>query len=373
MQSQDWNKIIFLESTTNLKSIIRQSTGRTPSTEIARDIAACLQQGRLFFEIASSAPLQVQPLQIYYGLVGFAKAIILARNVQSISTIAQSHGLSDISQQTSNVEDLTLQFQRRGLFAQFNDVVAPLGRLNYFDNSMGRSVPKPFDTAGGLIGTNCSLKSILGRIPSLQMLYQRTFSEDAACWPIGFYHRGDQVELRIDDPHLFANRGDLYSLVDKWRQTFPFLRQWCFCEASLAWDNTVILFYNIEKPVDGEFSEQFLVENENGFSAPDRSRVHVPFASLLPALAGGITNDHTSAIQPLNGVSLSEFALQFCGAFLLSSLVRYRPQVWQHALSHSALERRAIDDRTLSIIEAFSSKVLSDFPKLVDRTISWAN
>src|SRR5260221_14531548 len=114
MQSLDWNKIKFLESTTNLKAILKRATGRSPTTEIARDIAACLQQGRLFFEIAASAPLQIQPLQIYYGIVGFAKAIILARNVQSIATIAQSHGLSDISQQNTKVEDLSLQFQRRG-------------------------------------------------------------------------------------------------------------------------------------------------------------------------------------------------------------------------------------------------------------------
>ncbi|MCG2665311.1 YaaC family protein [Bradyrhizobium sp. GCM10023182] len=83
MPSQDWNKIRFLESTSNLKAIVKQSTGRMPSTEIARDIAACLQQGRLFFDIAASAQLQVQPLQIYYGIVGFSKAIILARNLLS--------------------------------------------------------------------------------------------------------------------------------------------------------------------------------------------------------------------------------------------------------------------------------------------------
>lgn len=92
MQSGDWNKLKFLERTTNLKAVIKQRTGKLPPTEIARDIAACLQQGRLFFEIADSASLQVQPLRIYYGIVGFAKAIILARNVQSIATIAQSQG-----------------------------------------------------------------------------------------------------------------------------------------------------------------------------------------------------------------------------------------------------------------------------------------
>jgi hypothetical protein len=39
----DWSKIRFLESTENLKSIVRQSSGRTPSTTAARDITACLQ------------------------------------------------------------------------------------------------------------------------------------------------------------------------------------------------------------------------------------------------------------------------------------------------------------------------------------------
>jgi ABC-type arginine/histidine transport system permease subunit len=66
--------IKFLESMANLRVVLKRATGRTPSAQVARDIAACLQQGRLFFEIAASAPLQVQPLQIYYGMVGFAKA-----------------------------------------------------------------------------------------------------------------------------------------------------------------------------------------------------------------------------------------------------------------------------------------------------------
>jgi hypothetical protein len=109
MALDDWSKIRFLESTDNLKSIVHQSIGRTPSTTVARDIAACLQQGRIFFEIAANAPLQVKPLQIYYGMVGFAKAIILARQgLSSIATLAQSHGMSEISDQDARIEDMTL-------------------------------------------------------------------------------------------------------------------------------------------------------------------------------------------------------------------------------------------------------------------------
>ncbi|MHC2245835.1 YaaC family protein [Bradyrhizobium elkanii] len=369
MSSGNWTKLKFLESITNLKAVIGQSAGRAPSTEIARDIGACLQQGRLFFEIASSAPLQVRPLQLYYGIVGFAKAIVLARKVQSIATIAQSHGLSDVSQQRTKIEELALQFQQRGVFQQFNDVVAPLGRLSFYSGYMRQFEQKPFHDAAGLNGVTCSLKDILARIPGLQKLYRRTFSEDGACWSVSFHHTGDRVELRIDDPHLFADRDDLQSRVEKWRLDFPWLNDWCFTEGVHAWDNSVLLFFNKLKPSAGEFSDQVLKPTDIGFASEKTNESFIPFAAILPALAGGLTNDHPTAIKPLNGVALSEFSLQFCGTFLLSSLVRYRPQIWQHALSHSIAQDMPVDDRALSLIELFLQTVLETFPKLVEYCI----
>jgi hypothetical protein len=365
-----YEKIKFLESTTNLKAIIKRTTGRSPSTEIARDITACLQQGRLFFEIAESAPLQIQPLQIYYGIVGFAKAVILARTVQSIATIEQTHGLSDISEQNTKIENLSLKFQKRGTFQQFNDVVAPLGRINHFgDGGMYLSDSKPFDASFELAEKKASLKDILSRVPGLQKLYAKTFAEDAACTSVSFYKpTEDCVQLRIDDTHLFRNKDELKSIVEKWRRKFPFLNGWCFCEGALAWDHTVLLFYNTQKQDQGEF--EILTPDGSGFSTSPREWTYIlPFSSILSPLAGGITRTHPTAIEPLNGFHLSEFALQFCGAFLLSSLVRYRPQVWQHALSHSILEQNPADDRTLSLIEAFSRLVLNEFPALVENCI----
>jgi hypothetical protein len=367
--SGNWNKLKFLESTTNLKAVISQNTVRVASTETARDIAACLQQGRIFFEIASSAPLQVQPLQLYYGIVGFAKAIILAKSVQSISTIAQSHGLSDVSQQNAKVEELSLQFRRRGVFQQFNSAVAPLGRLSFYSDAMRQFEQKPFNDAIALDGVTCSLKDVFARIPGLQKLYKRTFSEDAACWPVSFHHRGNSVELRIDDPHLFTSREDLKSRVAKWREDFPWLNDWCFAEGAHAWDNSVLLFFNRAKPPLGEFSDDTLQPTNAGYVGHNQSGDFIPFASIVPALAGGLTNDHPTAMKPLSGVALSEFSLHFCAAFLLSSLVRYRPQIWQHALSHSIMQNQPIDDRALSLIELFLQIVLREFPKLVEYCI----
>jgi YaaC-like Protein len=366
----DWNKIKFLESTTNLKSTIKQSTGLSPSTETARDISACLQQGRLFFEIAESAPLQVRPLQLYYGIVGFAKAIILARNVRSIATIAQSHGLSDISAQNAKIENLRLRFDGKGVFQQFNDVIAPLGRINYYDDStMLQSEAKPFDLAAGLNQTECSLKDLLARIPGLQKPYRRTFNQDPECWPVQIQYSHGHVSLRLDDPHLFADKSDLRARVVQWRRRFPWLNDWCFSEALRAWNNSILIFVNFEKPMSGELSDAMLVPNNSGFSAKTENQAEIYFASILPVLAGGLTLDHQTAIHPLNGVTLSEFALQFGAVFLLSSLVRYRPQLWQHAVSHSASQNRATDDRSLSLIESCMSGVLGSFPALAENCI----
>jgi hypothetical protein len=197
----------------------------------------------LFFEIASDAPPQIQALQIFYGMVGFAKAIILARSVQSIATIQQSHGLKDVSSQNDKIEDLCLQFQGNGVFEQFNDAMAPLGRINYFDDfSAPQSVTKPFDKLSALQSDKSSLKEILARIPDLQRLYKRTFSEDAACCGVSFFRRSDETELRIDLSQQFSSREELRAIVELLRQRYPFLNDWCFCSGAHAWGQTMLLY-----------------------------------------------------------------------------------------------------------------------------------
>jgi hypothetical protein len=367
--SFDSNKLRFLESSTNLRAAIKRHTGRTPSAEIARDISACLQQGRLFFEVASSSPLQIQPLQIYYGMVGFAKAVILSSNVRSIATIAQSHGLSDISENNSKIEDLRVKFNSGGVFQQFNDAIASRGSIRYYNISMLQKESKPFDPAIGLNRTEASLKDLLARIPGLERLYERTFDKDSKCWGVQIDYNHGLVNLRIDDPILVGDKQDLRAMVGRWRENFPWLHDWCFAEATRAWDNTVLIFRNRQKPVSGELSDDVLLPKEDGFAAKTENQTGINFVTILPALAGGITRDHPTTISPLNGVALSEFSLQFVAAFLLSSLVRYRPQVWQHAISHTITESSVADDRALSLIELYTKIALHNFPRMVEEAI----
>ena len=60
-----------------------------------------------------------------------------------------------------------------------------------------------------------------------------------------------------------------------------------------------------------------------------------------------------SLISPVNGYSVSELSIHYLALFLLSSLVRYRPQTWMHALTRSVMPNAPSDDRAISLIELF--------------------
>src|SRR4051794_30217233 len=105
MPSSDWYKCKFLESGENLKPLVKKRFGREPSSSIAREIVACLQQGRFFYEAADSAPLEIRPLQQFYGMTGFSKALIIASQLRSLSSLKPAHGLVDISAGNSKIAD----------------------------------------------------------------------------------------------------------------------------------------------------------------------------------------------------------------------------------------------------------------------------
>lgn len=67
----------FLESTNNLSSVIERKHGWHPNLAQTQEILACLRQGRLFYEASASSPIEIRPLQQFYGMLGFAKALIL--------------------------------------------------------------------------------------------------------------------------------------------------------------------------------------------------------------------------------------------------------------------------------------------------------
>jgi hypothetical protein len=379
--AMDWYDIKFLESADNVSELVKWSTGRKPSAGIAREISVCIQQGRLYFEAANGAPIQIKPLLIYYGVVGFAQAVIVAVSNLSLSTLARGHGLTNITPLDGGVESLILRFEKSGTFQEFNDAIAPLGRIVYYDNYMPKWYQKPFDSASGLTGQDISIKEILARIPRLAGRFRQTFGSPAKMTGIMLHFatpNTGRCELRIDDPDLYTDRIGLAAAVQRWRADYPFLTRWRFVEATHAWGNAVLTFDNAPASDEDDMAFANLVlASNNGFANArvimgGAGNIFVPAEDILPPLSGGyVRSADTYVLQPVAGVTLSEYSLQFSACFLLSSLVRYRPQIWQNAISRSVTQHKSADDRSLSLIEQFLDEVLNGFPNMVVHVIDY--
>jgi hypothetical protein len=225
MANADWYKCKFLESGDNLKPLVKMRFGREPSSSNAREISACLQQGRLFYEAAESSPLEIRPLQQFYGMVGFAKALVIADKLQSLSTLKQSHGIRDVSLGNARIADLCVHIDRGGTFQSFNDVVAPLTRLCYIDNSTKNcTVSLPSAGSSKLDGLETSLRNILSRIPELAPLYRMTFGENPNTEYIIVelsVQSDTEFRIRIDVEDLYSDRESLKNIVTDLRAKFP--------------------------------------------------------------------------------------------------------------------------------------------------------
>ncbi len=360
--------LTFLESTTNCRAYAKRAFGKEPNAKVGRDISVSIQQGRLFFEQAEAAPLQIRPLLVYYGVLSFARALTAAIKNVELSTLEQGHGLKDVGTPTS-IEKLTLTVQGKGTFLEFNNAIAPLSRLYYLDSSMRKSDPNPFPSGEPLIGQEVSIVEILSRMPLLAQTFTKTFSKPHNCLILTFHKFNSMTtQLRIDDPFIVRDRTTLIELITRLRADWPFLTKWRLDSVSIAYDNSIVYFTN-DATGENDLSEEQIVQLMDGKTFQSqtfvRNKVIDPI-TILPPMAGGFDkNAYSWAIKPLGGIFLNEFSLQFLGTYLLGSLVRYRPQIWQHAISKSATANSPADDRSLSLIEQFIDGVLTSFPLLV--------
>src|SRR4030066_1397839 len=81
-------------------------------------------------------------------------------------------------------------------------------------------------------------------------------------------------------------------------------------------------------------------------------------------------SNETYLIEPIGGICISELSLYYLGMFLLSSLVRYRPQIWMHSLSRLATSELPSDDASLALIEKFLEDTLNVFPSAIVKAMS---
>ena len=181
------------------------------------------------------------------------------------------------------------------------------------------------------------------------------------------FQKDDEVRIRIDDKEPFSNRDSLKSIVTRLRTKFPFLNNWRLNSAQRGWGRSIIYFRNMGNTEIDEFSEEYLLFSNDSYEerpVPNDNNKSFPIAAGLHPLAGGFSSV-THAVSPINGLHLSEFSSHYLALFLLSSLVRYRPEIWTHAISRSTTQEIPADDGALSLIEQFLVLNTTIFPDIV--------
>ncbi|WP_333985094.1 YaaC family protein [Burkholderia orbicola] len=368
-------QIQYLESTENLKKNINASQGWTPNAGQAEAIAACLRQGRLFYEAASRSPLEIRPLELYYGTSAFAKALVLATDRKfGLNTLQQSHGVKDKSAHDARLGQLTAVIDKKGTFQQFNDSIRTLNRIVPISfDGLHRQFAYNCAESADLNGVSLSLKDIFGRLPELQDLYRATFDERQN---IDFVQvvgpeTGDGWTVVVACGQFDETFDSFVEQIAACRARMPFLQRWTISQAT-AVSGFRLVFQNAE-PADNELDPARFRPNFPGFSTdpPPFARyfhdIEISLGPLIgqPGLVGG-----GYYMQPHDGHNLPFESLQFLGLHLLSSLVRYRPATWMHALSRSANNGRAADDAMLALIDSFMDRVSISMPMFVAEVIS---
>ena len=367
--------IKILESASNLKRVVSKNLGFELSAEKANQICACLQQGRLYFEAAGDAAWEIKPLLVYYGVAVFSVAVVLTRTKQKLESLPQNHGISDVSEANARLEDLTAKIEEKtGIFHEMNDVFRPLEKLILHSDKEKLKVPCPTCPSATLINKTVSLKQILGRIPRLEQLYRNTFDEEPhliGCSHFSITHEGKphvEFDIHLDEHQRILDLASLQSSTQRLRDQFNFLKKWRPMSAS----SSAITFANIP-PIQDEFNENLWKKTEYSFlshAAMGKGGKTLPdeFVQDCEPVSGALT-ESTSLIQRLENNHIHEMCLYFLGMFILSSLVRYHPNVWANAVARRAIGDRIPDDRALAIIEYFVDMSLTRIPEIVSVAI----
>lgn len=368
----DWHKIKYYESTENLKHHFKSLIGRTISTTLAQDISIWLNQGRLFYQSAAGAPLEIRPLLIFYGMMAFAKAITIARSLKSSNTLTPSHGLKS-NKGAQKMEDLSAKIEATGTFQGFNDNINSIQKISCYKNSLLEFIYAPTARSSELFNMKFSLKDILSRIPGLEDLYEETFHSEAKVLKSSYYNfREDLSQICYSMPVFIKNRKisklSFIDFIRNLRASYPFLNNWCFDNLTFQVSEHVILFYSACTSAGSDIAEENLIEYERGIRSKidfrKESHFH-PLEDIIAPGAGVLQNQTPYFIAPFNNLYIAEASYYYLGMFVLSSAVRYQPHIWVHALTGSSHNNMPPDNAILALIERFLDLSLIEFPKII--------
>lgn len=337
-----WTRLSVYESGDLARTLLYERHRRRPTQSKAKEVAAHVTHGRLYFEAAEQASTLIRPLLLYYGVLALSRAVVLFADAnRREATLSEGHGLacpgwsSTLDKDLGRLADLELKVTS-GTLTELSKATRNVERSLVYGSHRLRW---PVEEEGAIRleeehpQIRVALKAVLGRLPDLLSLFQVTLDGDGACHPAYVQvHPGIQTDF-----YLIPTRRGLPD-IEHVRRSF-----------------------RLHPDVDIQIHENYYPLGEvaglefhlNVETSPPEMRKYLP----------PIKNDSRGfpyVVEPLPAeVSLSSLSLLFMVSYALGMLVRYHPSHWSALIGHSK------GDAILPLLNAAVALVERRFPELI--------
>lgn len=321
-----WSRLALFQSRDVLERRYKAHHGGELSAGKANEIIAHLQQARQYFLSAESAGVLAGPLEQYYGVLAFSRAIVLYRQPrQREATLTRSHGLDGVLPNGGGAEDIQITVTngtfRELLVATSNlETIAidqPRPRHETTVQRFEQNLPPP------AMGARFSLLDLLSRISGVKEHFEQAFGTPAHC----HYGRAHILQASFN--------------ATVWRGEFP-----------LAPLEQLRESLGISPGASGTITPNESADFRVQLVPGDRLADHLP--SVVELESGA----HVFLERFPGGWSLSRIASYFAASHAMSMLVRYHPTRWARLVNH------APGDKLMTVLDRLRHLIQNDFVRL---------
>lgn len=321
-----WSRLALFQSRDVLERRYNARHGGELSAGKADEIIAHLQQARQYFQSAESAGVLAGPLEQYYGVLAFARAIILYREPrQREANLKRSHGLEAAMPGDSGPEDIQIKVTQ----GTFHELLDATGN----SETLAIDQPSPGQTTGTQhfvqnlpppnTGSQLTLIDLISRIPGVKEHYEQAFGTMAHC------HYG-RAHILLGSFCTTIWRGELGLPAPEQLRT------------SLG------IAPSADATVTPNESVDFRIQLKAGETMSD----------YFPSVVELERTAHVFVERFPGGWSLSRIASYFAASHAMSMLVRYHPTRWTKLVNH------APGDRLIPVLDRLRSLIQDDFVRL---------
>ena len=296
----------------------------------AAEIISHLQQGQQYFRSAEAAGVLAGPLEQYYGVLAFARAIVLYRVPGAReANLKKGHGLkARMPEGDGLLHRIELSIED-GTFHELLDATrnAEMAGADEHGPNIG-FIPNRWSAVRSLrrpaAETKFLFEDLISRMPSARQQFEEAFEKGAHCY-------AGRVGLMMGLLTLTVWRG---------RCQLPSVEQ---LHTALGLGSG---WHGRMTPNDSVQFECRLLDGENALSA-------------LPNVVIDDQSNHAIIEEFPGGWALSETCAFFAASHTLSMLVRYHPTIWARLLSHGR------GDSILPVLDKIRRSIQDDFIRLV--------